>query len=144
MAFLVHLMPPHMVVSALLLHSFHNINPAANRGLHAFSFRGPATAHKEEINNNRAHSKPEQDIEKIYWAKNCPAIKENEIAKPDKPDEPLLEAPHDSLLESPPKQDQVSLSEDAPLPSTPPTSPPATSSEDPFGGGKNIDGIHRF
>jgi len=59
-------------------------------------------------------------------------------------DEPLLETPHDSLLEPPSKQDQVPFAEDAPLPSTPPTSPPATSSEDPFGGGKNIDGIHRF
>ena len=66
-----------------------------------------------------------------------------EAAKPEEPDEPLLEAPHDSLLEPPPKQDQVPLAEDAPLPSTPPASIP-TSDEDPFGGAKNIDGIHRF
>lgn len=59
-------------------------------------------------------------------------------------DEPMLEAPHDSLLEPPPKQDQAPLSEDAPLPSTPPIAKTPASDEDPFGGAKNIDGIHRF
>jgi glyceraldehyde 3-phosphate dehydrogenase len=43
------------------------------------------------------------------------------------PEEPLLEAPHDSLLEPP----ELGT----------PTPPP---NDDPFAGGKNIDGIHRF
>lgn len=59
-------------------------------------------------------------------------------------DEPMLETPHDSLLEPPPKENQVPLSEDAPLPSAPPTTSTSASDDDPFSGAKNIDGIHRF
>lgn len=55
------------------------------------------------------------------------------------PEEPLLEAPHDSLLEPPEPGLPAPLAEDVPLP---PTTPP--SNNDPFAGGKNIDGIHRF
>ena len=55
------------------------------------------------------------------------------------PIEPLLEAPHDSLLESPKPNASPPSAEDAPLPSTPP--PP---NDDPFAGRKNIDGVHRF
>src|SRR3989344_5979738 len=65
------------------------------------------------------------------------------------PDEPLLEAPHDSLLKGP-KEDK------SPSPENPPISPeeaPLISktpsavskpSDDPFGSAKNIDGFHRF
>lgn len=54
------------------------------------------------------------------------------------PDEPLLEAPHDSLLEPPGLDEPATLAEDASLPSVP---PPA--SQYPPTGGKNIDGFHR-
>ena len=54
------------------------------------------------------------------------------------PDEPLLEAPHDSLLEPPKLGVPPPLAEDAPLPST-----PLSPNDDPFAGAKNIDGIHR-
>lgn len=58
-------------------------------------------------------------------------------------DEPLLEAPHDSLLE-PPKPDTLApFAEDAPLPSTPPAAAAQAPDDDPLGGPKNIDGIHR-
>ncbi len=59
--------------------------------------------------------------------------------------EPLLEAPHDVLL-SPPEKEPLPISEDAPLSSVPmpSTSPEANDDKfDPFGSGKNIDGIHR-
>ncbi len=72
-------------------------------------------------------------------------VESTEAGKPQETaDEPMLEAPHDSLLEAPAKENQVPFSEDAPLPSTPPTISTPTFDEDPFGGGKNIDGIHRF
>jgi len=54
-------------------------------------------------------------------------------------DEPLLEAPHNSLLESPEPDAAPAFGEDAPLPST-----PSTPNDDPFAGPKNIDGFHRF
>lgn len=60
------------------------------------------------------------------------------------PDEPLLEAPRDSLLEPPKPDAPLPFAEDAPLPSTPPASVPLRApDDDPFGGPKNIDGIHR-
>ncbi|MBI2009152.1 type I glyceraldehyde-3-phosphate dehydrogenase [Candidatus Saccharibacteria bacterium] len=66
-----------------------------------------------------------------------------------KEEEPLLEPPHDSLLEEP-KEDKPPSPENPPVSpeETPliPNRPPAVSkpSDDPFGSGKNIDGIHRF
>ena len=65
------------------------------------------------------------------------------------PEESLLEAPHDSLLEEP-KEDKPPSPENPPVSpeETPliPKQPPAVSkpSDDSFGSGKNIDGIHRF
>lgn len=68
------------------------------------------------------------------------------------PDEPLLEAPHDSLLEPPkpstpppPVEFEINstepavFAEDALLPQA-----PSPANDDPFATGKNIDGIHRF
>ena len=65
------------------------------------------------------------------------------------PEEPLLEVPHDSLLEEPkedkppsPENPPVSPEETPLIPKQPP--PVSKPSDDSFGSGKNIDGIHRF
>ncbi len=69
------------------------------------------------------------DVARAMGEKTAGTSAETE-AKAD-PDEPLLQAPHDSLLESPEPEPET------PLPSTLPPN------DGPFTGGKNIDGIHR-
>lgn len=66
--------------------------------------------------------------------------------------EPLLEAPHDSLLESPkpdasPPSVEPEVNSSRPVPFAEGASlpqAPLPANDDPFAGGKNIDGIHRL